>query len=120
MGGRPVWEPAGLAVDGGEDGVEGVDDWGIQQEWVDAQDRVHRVRQETARRLRDVIGAAPEDLDQRAPLVTRPGRDRGPGRQLVTCEDGTRLEVEGRLPEDFPLGYHRLRTAAGAERRLIV
>nr|WP_246215360.1 4-alpha-glucanotransferase [Modestobacter muralis] len=28
--------------------------------------------------------------------------------------------VDGVLPEDFPLGYHRLRTADGRERRLIV
>jgi len=57
------------------------------------------------------------------PLVTRPGRDLGlgpVGPVEVECEDGTLRQVDGTLPDDFPLGYHRLRTLDGDERRLIV
>ena len=59
----------------------------------------------------------------RALLVTRPGRDLGlgpVGPVEVECEDGTLRQVDGTLPDDFPLGYHRLRTLDGDERRLIV
>jgi 4-alpha-glucanotransferase len=97
-----------------------VDAWGILHEWVDADDRPHQVPSRTVEQLREVIGTPPADLERRAPIVTRPGRalDLGPVR--VTCEDGTEHEVDGRLDEDFPLGYHRLTTAEGLERRLIV
>lgn len=97
-----------------------IDDWGIQHRWLDAADEVHEAETDTVRRLREAIGTPPEDLEERAPVVTRPGRDLGLGRVRVCCEDGTEREVDGRLPEDFPLGYHRLTTAAGVERRLIV
>jgi 4-alpha-glucanotransferase len=100
--------------------TDSADAWGIQERWVDADDRLHRVSAETIERLRAVIGTPPPDLERRAPLVARPGRDLGLGRVRVDCEDGTAREVEGRLPDDFPLGYHRLRTEDGTERRLIV
>jgi 4-alpha-glucanotransferase len=97
-----------------------VDPWGIQGRWIDADDQPQEVAVETVERLRAAIGRPPDDLEQRAPVVTRPGRDLALGRVAVTCEDGTEREVEGRLPDDFPLGYHRLRTADGTERRLVV
>ncbi|MET3963180.1 4-alpha-glucanotransferase [Marmoricola sp. OAE513] len=52
--------------------------------------------------------------------MTRPGRDPGLGDLDVVCEDGSTRRVAGRLPADFPLGYHRARTGAGTERALIV
>ena len=107
--------------DGVHDGVhDGADEWGIQHEWLDADDEPHRVPAETVELLRGVIGTPPEDLEQRAPVVTRPGRDLGLGSVHVVCEDGSERDVDGRLDEAFPLGYHRLRTADGTERRLIV
>ena len=96
------------------------DAWGIQQDWVDAYDQPHEVPDETVALLREVIGAPPEDLEEWAPVVTRPGRRLGLGRVEVECEDGTRRTVGDDLPEDFPLGYHRLRSGAGRLRRLIV
>ncbi len=104
------------------DGVprSSADAWGIQHEWVDAQKQRAVVPAETVQRLREVIGTPPEDLEERAPVVTRPGRDLGLGRVEVDCEDGETRLVDGVLPADFPLGYHRMRTAAGASRRLIV
>jgi 4-alpha-glucanotransferase len=97
-----------------------VDEWGVQHRWLDARDEVHETDDETVRRLREVIGTPPDDLEDRAPVVTRPGRDPGLGAVRVRCEDGTEREVDGALPDDFPLGYHRVVTAAGVERRLIV
>ncbi|MCW2792432.1 MAG: 4-alpha-glucanotransferase [Nocardioides sp.] len=97
-----------------------VDAWGLQRDWLDADDQPHRSSDETVRTLRDVIGTPPDDLDARAPVVTRPGRRLGLGRARVVCEDGTVREVGDVLPEDFPLGYHRVTGAAGVDRLLVV
>ena len=78
------------------------------------------VPETTIERLRAIIGTPPADLDDRAPVVTRPGRDLGLGRVEVDCEDGLTRVVDGELPLDFPLGYHQVRTQSGASRRLIV
>ncbi|HET7327880.1 MAG TPA: 4-alpha-glucanotransferase [Nocardioidaceae bacterium] len=96
------------------------DSWGIHRRWKDAHGQINTLSDETVRRLREAIGEPPADLEQRAPLVTRPGRDLGLGAVEVACEDGSTRQVDQTLPADFPLGYHRLRTADGAERRLIV
>jgi len=87
---------------------------------VDADERAQRAPDETVARLRAVVGTPPEDLDDRAPLVVRPGAHLGLGPATVTCEDGTTREVGDDLPGDFPLGYHRLRDESGRDRRLIV
>jgi 4-alpha-glucanotransferase len=97
-----------------------VDAWGLQRDWVDADDRPHRAPEETIRQLRDVIGTPPEDLELRAPVVTRPGRRLGLGPVRVVCEDGTTREAGDVLPEDFPLGYHRIVDGAGPGRLLVV
>ncbi|HEX2176894.1 MAG TPA: 4-alpha-glucanotransferase [Nocardioidaceae bacterium] len=96
------------------------DRWGIQRRWVDANEETAVVSEATVRRLREAIGEPPDDLEDSAPIVTRPGRDLGLGRVGIGCEDGRTRTVDGRLPEDFPLGYHRVRTAAGRERLLVV
>lgn len=96
------------------------DAWGIQRDWIDSDDRPQTVADATIESLRAVIGRPPADLEERAPVVTRPGRALGLGRVEVACEDGSVRIVEDRVPDDFPLGYHRMRTAAGTERRLIV
>lgn len=98
----------------------GPDEWGIHQHWVDAGDEEQTVSTETVGLLRRVIGEPPVDLEQRAPIVTRPGRDLGLGTVEVACEDGQVRTVDGSLPEDFPLGYHRVCTTGAPERRLIV
>jgi 4-alpha-glucanotransferase len=95
-----------------------VDAWGIQQDWVDADERPQRVDDATVARLREVIGRPPADLDERAPIVTRPGRRLGLGRLEVGCEDGSARTVDDRLPDDFPLGYHRVRV--GDHDRLLI
>ena len=64
------------------------DQWGVQQDWVDADDQPQRAPDATVDQVRAVIGHPPADLDQRAPVVTRPGRTTGL-RGQVRCEDGS-------------------------------
>lgn len=94
---------------------------GLQQDWVDADDQPQRVADATVARLGKVIGEPPADLDERAPVVTRRGRPTGL-RGRVVCEDGTERELDDVVPEDFPLGYHRLLVdgTGTRERRLVV
>jgi 4-alpha-glucanotransferase len=96
------------------------DAWGIDASWIDALDTEHTIAPETIDRLRQVIGRPPADLLETAPIVARPGDALEVDEADVECEDGQTRHVDGELPEDFPLGYHRLRTPDGRERRLIV
>jgi len=96
------------------------DDWGIDASWLDALDEEHEVAQETIDRLRAIIGRPPADLEERAPIVARPGDALEVDAIDVVCEDGQVRSVDGHLPEDFPLGYHWFQSAEGRRRRLIV
>jgi 4-alpha-glucanotransferase len=96
------------------------DEWGIDASWLDALDEEHQVAQATIERLREVIGTPPADLDDRAPIVARPGDALEIDEAQVVCEDGEVRTVDGHLPDDFPLGYHWLQSAGGSRRRLIV
>ena len=96
------------------------DEWGIDASWLDALDEEHSVAQTTIDRLREVIGTPPADLEERAPIVARPGDSLEVDEADVICEDGEVRRVDGELPPDFPLGYHWLQTAEGRRRRLIV
>lgn len=97
-----------------------VDAWGIQTRWTDARKEQHTVAARTVTALREVIGDPPGDVDARSPLVVRPGSGLPPGPVAVICEDGSRHHLEGRVPDDFPLGYHRMRASDGSDRSLIV
>jgi 4-alpha-glucanotransferase len=96
------------------------DEWGIDATWLDARDEEHEVAPATIERMRAVIGTPPADLDERAPIVARPGDVLEVDAAEVACEDGQVRHVDGELPDDFPLGYHWLTTAEGRRRRLIV
>ncbi|MGY1847173.1 MULTISPECIES: 4-alpha-glucanotransferase [unclassified Blastococcus] len=96
------------------------DDWGIDASWLDALDEEHQVAQETIEQLRAVIGEPPADLEDRAPIVARPGDALEVDEADVVCEDGEVRHIDGELPEDFPLGYHWLQSPEGRRRRLIV
>ena len=96
------------------------DEWGIDPSWLDALDEEHTVTQPTIDRLREAIGSPPADLEERAPIVARPGDALEIDEADVVCEDGAVRHIDGELPADFPLGYHWLQTAEGRRRRLIV
>jgi 4-alpha-glucanotransferase len=95
------------------------DEWGIDASWLDALDEEHSVAQATIDRLREVIGTPPADLEDRAPIVARPGDALEVDEADVVCEDGEVRHIDGHLPDDFPLGYHWLQSSEG-RRRLIV
>jgi 4-alpha-glucanotransferase len=94
------------------------DAYGVQTTWLDSSDAERHATPEAVEAMHRLIGEPPVDLEDRAAIVTRPGRSVPTG--TVHCEDGRTLEVDGALPSDFPLGYHRLRTMTGTERVLIV
>ncbi len=96
------------------------DRWGIDPTWLDALDEEHEVAPATVDRLREVIGEPPDDLEDRAPIVARPGDVLEVDEAEVTLEDGGTRHVDGALPEDFPLGYHWLQVPGGPRRRLVV
>jgi 4-alpha-glucanotransferase len=96
------------------------DEWGIDATWLDALDEEHQIAQPTIDRLREVIGEPPADLEDRAPIVARPGDALEVDDAEVVCEDGEVRHVDGELPSDFPLGYHWLQSPTGHRRRLIV
>jgi 4-alpha-glucanotransferase len=96
------------------------DEWGIDASWLDALDKEHQVAQATIDRLREVIGTPPADLEERAPIVARPGDALEIDDADVVCEDGEVRHIDGELPPDFPLGYHWLQSPEGRRRRLIV
>jgi 4-alpha-glucanotransferase len=102
-----------------DDNSATVDVWGLQRDWVDADQHDQHVEDATIETLRSVIGTPPDDLEQRAPIVTRPGRHLGLGDVLVRCEDGSERRIGDVVPDDFPLGYHRV-DVAGRDRLLIV
>jgi 4-alpha-glucanotransferase len=95
------------------------DPWGIQREWIDADELRRVVPAETVALMREAIGTPPDDLEERAPVVTRPGRSTGTAGE-VSCEDGSTRRLDDVVPDDFPLGYHSLTTDGGTTRRLIV
>lgn len=95
------------------------DAWGIQQDWTDADDHAQRASDDTVRRLREAIGTPPPGVEERRPVVARPGRRICAGAARVVCEDGTERTIDGVLPDDVPLGYHRLHEG-GRDRLLIV
>src|SRR3712207_4608961 len=94
--------------------------WGIDATWLDALDEEHQVSEATIQRLREIIGTPPADLEDRAPIVARPGDALEIDEADVVCEDGEVRHVAGSLPADFPLGYHYFQSAEGRRRRLIV
>ena len=93
------------------------DEWGIDASWLDALDEEHEVAQATIDRLREVIGTPPPDLEDRAPIVARPGDALEVDEAEVVCEDGEVRHIDGelpgRLPARLPLAAVR-RRAAGA------
>src|ERR687894_825556 len=89
-----VWAAGALGSIGGVTRTPTTDEWGIDASWLDA-------------------------LEDRAPIVARPGDVLEVDEAEVTLEDGSTRHVDGELPDDFPLGYHWLQAPGGPRRRLV-
>jgi 4-alpha-glucanotransferase len=104
------------------------DAFGIVADFSDAAGKSHTTSEETRAALKAAMGAdpqagAPEDDGGHAVRVLVPGGDRGiHGRADLVLEDGARHVVDGELPANLPLGYHRLypQGGDGGEQSLIV
>jgi 4-alpha-glucanotransferase len=91
------------------------DQWGIDARYIDATGNGQSVDADVIERLRGIIGDVPAEAPV---LVRRPGGEVPAG--VVELADGGELRVEGHLPPDVPLGYHRLHPDDGDARRLII
>ena len=100
--------------------MTGPDEWGVQQHYVDADDRPASAPDATVAAVRAVIGLPPDDLESTAPIVTRPGRALGVGGRGRLR--GRRYPRAGgsSCPTTSRSATTRWSTADGAERRLIV
>ncbi|MDQ3477017.1 MAG: 4-alpha-glucanotransferase [Actinomycetota bacterium] len=101
------------------------DGWGIDVRWVDAHEVEQTVGHETIETLRAAIGQPPDDLEETAPLVVRPGDPLTglpgvAGPLDVVLEDGSARQLSAQVPTDFPLGYHRVRTSDGGPGRMLI
>ncbi len=89
------------------------DIWGIDDGYEDVLGNWRKTEEATRVAILKAMGIGPSDppISLRNPVrVLRPGQTFSlPGPAELTLEDGTRLPIDGRLPQDLPLGYHRLR-----------
>ena len=102
------------------------DAWGIQTEYEDAAGNIQKVSKNALARIRAAMGprptAAPSWLDDRVAVIRQGESRRVPTGATVVLEDGNRQQVTNRLPDDLPIGYHRLIPSEESESsiRLIV
>ena len=90
----------------------------VQREYVDALGRRHRAPRATIAAIdKAARGRAPHRTPTRVVLQgTRPKL--GPAE--IVLEDGGSLTIDRDLPQDLPLGYHRIQPRRGAEGVLVL
>jgi 4-alpha-glucanotransferase len=102
------------------------DRFGIDDSYHDARGVRHETSRATRAALQAAMGVAPETaappLDEPdAVRVLLPGGDRSlNGPADLVLEDGNARPLDGALPEELPLGYHRLYPRGGGETLLVV
>ena len=95
--------------------------WGVAPGYVDASERWRDAPPETVAAVLDAMGAEGDAPPASPVVVARQGSDEDLGDAVeVRFEDGGTARVDGALPPDSPLGYHRLVGRDGDERDLIV
>jgi 4-alpha-glucanotransferase len=83
--------------------------WGVDTGYYDALGQWHDVPVSTIDAVLAAMGAESDEPPPGPVLVMAPGRPQpvvGPGQ--LHLEDGSTVAVDGPLPIDLPLGYHRL------------
>jgi 4-alpha-glucanotransferase len=111
------------------------DRFGIAHRYYDAHGRQHVTTPETRAALRRAMGAPEQDPEpgtEAAPTlplpaahdvvrVLQPGGERALGAPVeIALEGGGARVADRELPDDLPLGYHRMRARDGRETLLIV
>jgi len=79
------------------------DAWGVDSSYLDGDDQEQVIGDETIDRLRALIGQPPDDLEDTAPIVTRPGAVNAVAGELA-LEDGGSLRIGGTVPLDAEAG----------------
>jgi 4-alpha-glucanotransferase len=87
--------------------------WGIDPGYHDVFGTWREPTPEATALLRRAMGARTDDPAEAPPpgtdlRIVRPGDRAAVGAATLVLEDGTEVVVEGDLPPDLPLGYHRL------------
>ncbi|HEX2196772.1 MAG TPA: 4-alpha-glucanotransferase [Actinomycetota bacterium] len=95
--------------------------WGIAPGYVDAREQWKDAPPETIAAILQAMGAEGDAPPQSPVVVARRGGDADLGEAVeVRFEDGGSARVDGALPPDAPLGYHRLVGRDGSERDLVL
>ena len=97
---------------------------GIETHYIDAFGKRHDSPEPALAAIRNAMGltaGVPRDREANPPvlIVTR-GQRTTVGPAEVTLEDGRTMTVDGTLPSDLPLGYHRIAVRQSPEIPLIV
>lgn len=97
------------------------DVWGIAPGYRDARGDWQETTESTKRALLEAMGAGDEPPVDPSIRFSSPGRkpDVSDCSELI-LEGGERLQIEGELPSDLPLGYHELLPDEGDAIRLVV
>lgn len=92
--------------------------WGIDAVYEGADGKERRISRESIASIRSAIGhppRPPQSLFDEPVKVVRQGKSLVlPRPAELQLEDGTVMEVRNRLPQNVPVGYHRLAPMGGA------
>ena len=98
--------------------------WGIDATYEDAAGKVQHVSEQTIESIRNAMGRPPGPATivfDEPVLVMRQGESKLlPRPAELILEDGTVVQLTDQLPDDLPLGYHRLGPPDGSARAVRV
>jgi 4-alpha-glucanotransferase len=93
--------------------------WGVQPEYCDAAGRTIRADPAVVAGVVAELSGGGGGPPPAGALIVHPGDVVDRRRFEVVTEDGRTVVVDGRVPDDLPLGYHRVTDAAMPERVLV-
>ncbi|MCC2641764.1 MAG: 4-alpha-glucanotransferase [Nitrospira sp.] len=89
-----------------------IEPWGIQATYEDAAGHLQRISAEAMARIKRSMGRPPDPpltlFDEKVKVLRQWQSLSLPGPATLTLEDGAVMTLRNRLPEDLPVGYHRL------------